>query len=265
MASVLQKAGVEDLEDHWAEEAFMNGSRWVMRWMAAAALIAVATGCQGPAGKAGESGQPGSDGASGFSCWDQNQNGSCDADTEDTNGDGVCSVADCAGAPGKDGTPGEPGAPGHDGTPGKDGVACWDLNGNGVCDPGSEDRNGDMQCNVLDCQGKDGEPGQIVVPEVPPELGDTNLIAFHADITDQTPDSLCRTCHGTMRNLQSLDPAIKKFHSRKFEILGDQPCTFCHGAVDLLNRSGATVRKQVDVKAKCLPCHVNNPKFYMGE
>lgn len=240
----------------------MEGRRWNLRWMAGIALIAAAS-CQGPAGKPGEPGQPGSNGSAGLACWDLNQNGACDLATEDSNGDGVCSVADCAGAPGQDGAPGQPGEPGPGGTPGKDGVACWDLNGNGVCDPASEDRTGDQQCNVLDCQGKDGEPGQVVVPEVPPELGAMNLVAFHADITDQTPDSLCRTCHGSMKNLLSLDPAIKKFHSRKFEILGDQPCTFCHGAVDLLDRSGATVRKQVDVKGRCASCHTGYPQFYM--
>jgi hypothetical protein len=36
--------------------------------------------------------------------------------------------------------------------------ACWDTNGNGVCDP-SEDINGDGVCNALDCQGRVGVTG----------------------------------------------------------------------------------------------------------
>lgn len=87
------------------------------------ALIAC-TGPTGKTGKEGKEGQPGKDGA--------------------------------PGVPGKDGEPGKPGEPG------KDGVSCWDLDGNGVCDLASEDKNGDGKCDALDCigpQGKDGLPG----------------------------------------------------------------------------------------------------------
>lgn len=37
-------------------------------------------------------------------------------------------------------------------------TACWDTNGNGVCDPW-EDVNGDGTCNALDCIGRMGQAG----------------------------------------------------------------------------------------------------------
>jgi uncharacterized protein YjbI with pentapeptide repeats len=49
------------------------------------------------------------------------------------------------------------------------GLPCWDLNGNGVGDPLTEDVNGDGAVDVLDCQGPQGEPG---VPGDPGQPGD---------------------------------------------------------------------------------------------
>lgn len=51
-----------------------------------------AEGAEGAEGSAGAQGEAGADGAV---CWDLNANGTCDADTEDTNGDTECTVADC--------------------------------------------------------------------------------------------------------------------------------------------------------------------------
>ncbi len=51
------------------------------------------------------------------------------------------------------GVVGPPGPAGIDGVDGVDGLACWDLNGNGLCDPLTEDKNNDTLCTVLDCQG----------------------------------------------------------------------------------------------------------------
>ncbi|MHC4696037.1 MAG: hypothetical protein ACYTFA_04760 [Planctomycetota bacterium] len=54
--------------------------------------------CRGADGAAGAPGAPGATGPpgdDGISCWDLNQNGRCDADTEDVDGDRVCTVADC--------------------------------------------------------------------------------------------------------------------------------------------------------------------------
>ena len=63
--------------------------------------------------------------------------------------------------PGPQGEPGEPGADG------KDGLNCWDLNGNGVCDLATEDRNGDLVCDALDCRGEKGEQGERGEPGTP--------------------------------------------------------------------------------------------------
>ena len=43
------------------------------------------------------------------------------------------------------------------GDPGDPGQACWDLNGNGVPDVGTEDTNGDTNVDIQDCQGAPGE------------------------------------------------------------------------------------------------------------
>jgi len=57
------------------------------------------------------------------------------------------------------GEPGPMGMQGAQGPSGSDGQSCWDLNGNGACDHGPEDWNGDDACDVLDCQGPKGNPG----------------------------------------------------------------------------------------------------------
>ena len=63
-----------------------------------------------------------------------------------------------AGAVGATGTNGQNGADGADGT---NGINCWDLNGNGVPDLATEDLNGDLAVDVLDCTGPAG-PGTIM-------------------------------------------------------------------------------------------------------
>lgn len=51
------------------------------------------------------------------------------------------------------------GASSGTGTPGQDGLNCWDLNGNGQFDSGTEDNNSDGQASALDCQGPQGSAG----------------------------------------------------------------------------------------------------------
>ena len=60
---------------------------------------------------------------------------------------------------GEQGPVGPQGDPGPDGALGADGLHCWDLDGNGVPDTGSEDLNGDGLVDVDDCRGTDGESG----------------------------------------------------------------------------------------------------------
>ncbi len=51
-------------------------------------------------------------------CWDKNHSGQCDVDTEDTNGDGACTIADCLGPRGEVGLRGPTGATGLQGSTG---------------------------------------------------------------------------------------------------------------------------------------------------
>lgn len=92
-----------------------------------------ACGSEGPAGEMGEMGDPGAPG------------------TKGDKGD--------MGDPGTPGTPGAPGTNGSNGSNGSNGISCWDLNSNGACDAGAEDKNGDTMCTPLDCQGAQGPAG----------------------------------------------------------------------------------------------------------
>jgi hypothetical protein len=67
-------------------------------------------------------------GAGAATCWDLDGNAQCDASSEDQNGDGLCTPADC---------------PIYQ--------SCWDDNGNGVCDLAAEDETNDGLCNADDC------------------------------------------------------------------------------------------------------------------
>jgi hypothetical protein len=71
-------------------------------------------GATGPQGPIGATGAPGVDGAD---CWDLDGDGACNPLVEDVDGDFVCDVADCRGAPGPAGPEGPPGANGSPDTP----------------------------------------------------------------------------------------------------------------------------------------------------
>jgi hypothetical protein len=74
----------------------------------------------------------------GYDCWDTNQNGRFDSDTEDIYPDGIGNYRDCSVTRG------------IDGTNGTNGTECWDTNGNALCDT-AEDLNFDGVCNSTDC------------------------------------------------------------------------------------------------------------------
>jgi hypothetical protein len=99
-------------------------------------------GVDGMNGADGMDGVDGVDGMDGDSCWDTNDNQTCDT-AEDVNADTVCDILDCQGS---------------DGADGGDGDSCWDVNDNLTCDP-SEDVNSDTVCNYLDCAGAPGPAG----------------------------------------------------------------------------------------------------------
>jgi octaheme c-type cytochrome (tetrathionate reductase family) len=60
-----------------------------------AATVLALGACSGDDGKDGTAGTPGTPGSSGVNCWDLNQNGVADLDTEDTDANGVVDVNDC--------------------------------------------------------------------------------------------------------------------------------------------------------------------------
>lgn len=62
----------------------------------------------------------------GVNCWDLNENGTKDKDSEDLNNDSFVNVLDCS-------------------------ALCWDLNKNGVKDYTSEDKNEDGEVDAGDC------------------------------------------------------------------------------------------------------------------
>jgi len=79
------------------------------------------TGAPGGQGPKGDPGTQGPQGAHGVNCWDLNQNSQCDLGTEDVNHDGTCSVLDCKGAQGAQGSKGDIGAQGPQGLTGTQG------------------------------------------------------------------------------------------------------------------------------------------------
>ncbi len=81
-------------------------------------------GPEGPEGPAGPTGPEGPEGPAGLACWDLNENGEADLDSEDSNGDGVVDIDDCVGADGPAGANGSPGAPG---APGPMGPEFFDI------------------------------------------------------------------------------------------------------------------------------------------
>ncbi len=86
------------------------------------------------------------------------------------------------GPQGPQGPAGQDGSDGAPGADGEDGIHCWDLNGNGVCDTETEDKDADHNCNVQDCVGPQGPPGVTV--ETDPVF--TASAAADIDATDIT-------------------------------------------------------------------------------
>ena len=97
----------------------------------------------------------------------------------------------------------------------------------------------------------------IVVEKEPPwppvGVQDGNLVALHA-LSPPLEDHYCVTCHGDMTNRTALDPRILMAHSLHKKMINFK-CTGCHRKIDLLNHSGAKLRRQVDPEVVCDGCH----------
>jgi hypothetical protein len=74
------------------------------------------------------------------------------------------------GPAGASGAPGPTGAAGTAGANGTNGISCWDLDGDGVQDPG-EDINTDGNWDALDCQGAAGAAGPTGAAGAPGPTG----------------------------------------------------------------------------------------------
>ncbi|HOG43830.1 MAG TPA: choice-of-anchor Q domain-containing protein, partial [bacterium] len=75
---------------------------------------------------------------------------------------------------------------------GEDGLPCWDLNGDRACDIDTEDLNGDSACTITDCRGTPGPNG----------FACWDIIANHtcdAETEDTNTDGDCNIldCQGT--------------------------------------------------------------------
>ncbi len=88
---------------------------------------------------------------------------------------GVGGATGPTGAQGPQGLQGLAGDPGAQGPAGADGISCWDLNGNGAGDPATEDLNGDLVVNVLDCRGAQGPQGPLGPQGDPGPIGPQGL------------------------------------------------------------------------------------------
>lgn len=88
---------------------------------------------------------------------------------------------------------------------------------------------------------------------------DFNLVALHTKLPSNNllfKNANCTACHGSRNDELARDGTSPSFHMRH----SAQTCTAsCHGTVDLLEESGAHLRKQVSPDTACLSCHYQYP------
>jgi hypothetical protein len=87
-----------------------------------------------------------------------------------------------------------------------------------------------------------------------------NLVTLHTSGNASYAEANCRACHNDRKGELSADPTVKPYHAMPtHSSLG---CTFCHQTVDLVNHSGANIRKQVSVTTTCKGCHASYPASF---
>jgi len=137
-----------------------------------------AGGVEGPMGPTGATGATGAQGATGLTgATGATGNTGATGDTGPTGATGATGATGDTGPTGATGATGATGDTGPTGPTGITGLACWDLNGNGVCDittgPDNEDINGDSQCTAADCTGATGPTGATGAPGATGATGPT--------------------------------------------------------------------------------------------
>lgn len=82
-----------------------------------------------------------------------------------------------------------------------------------------------------------------------------NLVELHKN-SGKLSKKECLSCHAVILKETSLDKKYKVLHRVHLESKKNTPknCADCHRSVDLMNGSGAALRKQVDPQL-CAGCH----------
>ncbi len=97
-------------------------------------------------------------------------------------------------------------------------------------------------------------PAPIPTPTptpAPTAMAMGDLIPLHQDLT-KVATTRCVSCHGNKAEEKSLNPDIKTPHSIHIPVLKE--CNGCHKKADLLEKSAAALRRQVDPQV-CSGCH----------
>ncbi len=118
-----------------------------------------------------------------------------------------------------------------------------------------------------------GCAGAPAITPGPPRADAPDLVALH-DAKSPTFDKNCLGCHGDIMTRTTLNPQFKEAHAVMIPFapgydagvgVTDQTCTACHATVDILQHSGASIRKNVDARL-CAMCHSRSgpasKKFY---
>lgn len=82
-----------------------------------------------------------------------------------------------------------------------------------------------------------------------------NLVELHKNAGSASKKE-CLSCHAGILKETASNGKFKTFHRAHLESKKDTPknCADCHQSVDLVNGSGAALRKQVDPQI-CAGCH----------
>ncbi len=123
---------------------------------------------------------------------------------------------------------------------------------------------------TLALAGCAGAPG---VAPGPPRADAPDLVALH-DAKSPVFDKNCLGCHSDIMTRDTLNPRFKEAHAAMVPFapgydpkvgVTNETCASCHGKVDLVQHSGAQIRKNADV-GSCAVCHSKagpaSKKFY---
>jgi hypothetical protein len=98
----------------------------------------------------------------------------------------------------------------------------------------------------------------------PPKMEGPNLAAIH-DASSPEFNRACLDCHADVMQRTTLNPKLKDAHAAMVRFMPgydtkvgvtNENCVSCHGKVDVIQHSGMSLRKNVDVSG-CQGCHNN--------